>query len=159
VIRPPVIIIDGLDHIGPPKQWYYPYGETPNEYYKTYAWPAYLRFKVPKAGVYDVWAGGSFSSTLTMYLDRYEVGRMSNQTEWPGTFLYFGSRELAKGPSSLGMRHSGPDLSPGSAAIQSFGLGPFVIAPEFASKITTVEPDKAQSLCGKYVDWVEAVRH
>src|SRR5262249_9135463 len=99
------------------------------------------------------------SSTMTAYLDGTKVGQQDNQTEWPGNFLGFGSKELSKGTHMLRISHSGPDFSPGSAAKQSFGVGPFLIAPSSdRHDITYVEPQTAPSLCGKSLDWIEALR-
>ena len=85
---------------------------------------------------------------------------MRNQTEWPGNFLNFGSVQLARGPHELVLKHNGPDLGPGSAgAAQHFGLGPFVIAQGTEQRsMSYLPPRAAHSLCGKSLDWVEAVR-
>jgi hypothetical protein len=159
VVRPPAIVIEGNGQIGVPKpgEWYY-YEQTPYLYTATNAYARVFPFSVPSAGSYTVWVGGSFSSTLTMYIDGRKVGQQSNQTEWPGNFLSFGTAELTRGKHKLGIRHSAPDLSPGSAAEQSFGLGPFVVAPTGNPGVTYVQPNDAHSLCGKSLDWVEALR-
>ena len=157
--RPEAIVFED-GHVGVPTE-YGPYGEPdPTLLYRaTNAYERVLHFTVPSAGRYNLWVGGSFSSTLTMYIDGREVGQQSNQTEWPGNLLSFGSAELTRGTHTLGIRHSGPDLGPGSAARQPFGLGPFVIAqPINPNAITYVQPNAAHSLCGKSLDWVEALR-
>ena len=157
VVRPPAIVIEGTGRIGVPAV-FYKYEQTANLYTATNAYTRTFSFNVPSKGTYTVWLGGSFSSTMTAYLDRREVGRQSNQTEWPGNFLNFGSAVLSRGKHTLGLSHSGPGLGPGSAASQSFGFGPFVIAQSINPRdITYVQPNKAHSLCGKSLDWVEAL--
>ncbi len=59
----------------------------------------------------------------------------------------------------LVIKHSGPDWRPGSAAQQPFGLGPFVIAQGTDDrKVSVVQPRDAHSLCGRSLDWIEALR-
>ena len=158
VVRPPAIVIEGSGRTELPKQWY-KYGQTPDLFRATNAYSRVFDFKVPSRGRYDVWVGGSFSSTLTMYLDRKKVGEQSNQTEWPGTFLPFGSAVLTRGTHTIGIFHAGPGLAPGSAANQPFGVGPFVVAQETdTNSVSYVQPNKARSLCGRSLDWVEALR-
>ena len=158
VVRPPAIVIEGDGQVGPPTQWY-AYEQTPYLFTATNAYRRTFTFTVPSAGTYGVWLGGSFSSTMTAYLDGKKTGQQSNQTEWPGNFLDFGSAYLTKGKHTLTVAHSAPDLGPGSAAAQSFGFGPFVIAQSVSpTDITYVKPKNAQSLCGKTLDWIEALR-
>ena len=59
----------------------------------------------------------------------------------------------------LTFRYDGPDVHPGSAGAGYFGLGPVVVGPPGpALPVTYVKPANARSLCGKSLDWVEAVR-
>jgi len=157
VFRPEATVINPSKVIGVPKH-FGTYGEPPGLVYKTNAYKLILPFTVRSGGKYGVWVGGSFSSTLTAYVDGRKIGQQRNQTEWPGNFLYFGAAHLTRGSHTLVIKHSGPDWGPGSAAHQSFGLGPFVIAQGTDDRsVQTVQPKAARSLCGKSLDWVEAL--
>jgi hypothetical protein len=159
IARPPAIVIEGDGHIGVPNGGFYGYGQSPNLFTATNAYQVPFTFRVPSTGVYNVWVGGSFSNTLTAYLDGRKVGSQENQTEWPGNFLDFGSASLRKGTHTLFIKHSGPDLGPGTGAQQPFGAGPFVVSQSVSSNdITYVKPSNAHSLCGKSLDWIEALR-
>jgi hypothetical protein len=159
VFRPEVTVISPSGAIGVPKLIPNYYGEAYHLRYGTNAYTLTLPFTVHAGGTYGVWVGGSFSSTVTARLDGKQVGQQRNQTEWPGNFLSFGSIRLARGEHTLVIQHSGPDLGPGSAARQPFGLGPFVIAQGTDDRgVTYVQPAKAHSLCGRNLDWLEAVR-
>jgi hypothetical protein len=157
VFRPQAIVIKPNGHIGVPKH-FGSYGEPPGTVNRTNPYKLILPFSVRSDGKYGVWVGGSFSSNLTAKLDGNRVGQQRNQTEWPGNFLYFGSAHLARGPHTLVIKHSGPDWGPGSAAIQPFGLGPFVIARGTDErKVVTIQPKDAHSLCGRSLDWIEVL--
>jgi len=160
VFRPEAIVIQPSGVIGVPKHFIpHDYGELYGLVHKTNAYKKILPFTVRSGGKYKVWVGGSFSSTLTAKLDGHRIGRQRNQTEWPGNFLYFGKAHLTRGSHTLEIKHSGPDWGPGSAAAESFGLGPFVIAQGTDDRnFTKVQPKAARSLCGKSLDWVEALR-
>jgi len=158
VFRPEVTVINRYGHIGVPKH-FGGYGEPYGELYKSNAYKLALPFRVQSDGMYRVWVGGSFNSTLTAKLDGHRIGRQRNQTEWPGNFLNFGSTYLTKGTHTLEIKHSGPDWGAGSGAHEPFGLGPFVIAQGTDDRpFTIVKPKAAHSLCGKSLDWVEALR-
>jgi len=158
VYRRAAIVIKPNGEIGAPKHFGF-YGEPYGLLYTTSRFKLSLPFRAPADGKYRIWVGGSFSSTLTAKVDGKRVGSQTNQTEWPGNFLDFGSVHLSKGAHTLVIKHSGADWRPGSAAHQSFGLGPFVIAQGNDDRsVATVKPKAARSLCGKSLDWVEALR-
>jgi hypothetical protein len=158
VYRPEVTVLNRFGQSGVPKH-FYSYGEPPDLVYRTNKYRLNLPFTVRSDGTYGVWVGGSFSSALTAAIDGHRIGQQRNQTEWPGNFLNFGSRHLAPGHHLLVIKHSGPDWRPGSAAKQPFGLGPFVIAQGTDDRdVTIVQPNNARSLCGKSLDWIEALR-
>jgi hypothetical protein len=157
VFRPQVTVIQPGDQIGVPTH-FGTYGELPLNKRGNGPYTLQLRFTVPSAGRYTVWVGGSFSSTLTARLDGHKIGQQRNQTEWPGNFLFFGSASLTPGAHELVLHNTGPDWGPGSAARQPFGLGPFVIAQGTDDRdVSYVQPRAARSLCGKSLDWIEAV--
>ena len=66
---------------------------------------------------------------------------------------------LRKGSNRLTLRYTGPDIHPGSAAQVGFGLGPLIVGRSDPAelKVTYVPASKARTLCGKSLDWIEAV--
>jgi hypothetical protein len=157
VPRPPAIVIQPrTGHIGPPKE-IYTYGEPIGNVYEAAAYKSSWKFSVPSSGRYGIWVGGSFNSSLTVKVDGQKTGSGFNQLAWPGNYLNFGSIYLTKGKHDFFWRHGGPDWHPGTALID-FGLGPFVVAKgNDQSPIVKVKPRAAHSLCGKSLDWVEAL--
>jgi hypothetical protein len=159
VIRPETIILNPrmAKKYNPTSFGYW--GEASGLAYGTIPYRITIPFFVNADGDYTVWVGGSFSSTVTAKIDGQTVGQQRNQTEWPGNFLAFGSEHLVRGHHMLRIRHDGPDWRPGSAAVEPFGLGPFVIAKGTEDeRVTTVQPSDARSLCGKSLDWIEVAR-
>jgi hypothetical protein len=139
------------------------YGEPRGLLYHTGPFKLSYPFIAHSYGQYRVWVGGSFGSTLTAKIDGRQIGQQRNQSEWPGNFLNFGAAQLRPGRHVLVIKHNGRDWWPGSAAHQSFGLGPFVIAQGTDSSsairhVTVVQPKDAHSLCGRSLDWIEALR-
>jgi hypothetical protein len=158
VIRPEATVLNRYGQSAVPRHFFL-YGEPPGLIYKTNKYRLNLPFTVRTDGTYGVWVGGSFSSTLTAAIDGHRTGQQRNQTEWPGNFLNFGSAHLTPGKHMLVIKHSGPDWRPGTAAKQPFGLGPFVVAQGTDDQnVTIVKPSNAHSLCGKSLDWIEALR-
>jgi hypothetical protein len=159
VFRPQAIVIMPNGQIGAPKHFGL-YGEPHGLIYTTNPYTLHLPFRVQSDGKYGVWVGGSFGSTLTARIDGRDIGQQTNQAEWPGNFLRFGSVHLTPGAHKLGIKHSGASWFPGSAAQQSFGLGPFVIAQGTDKRdVTIVQPKAARrTLCGQSLDWIEVLR-
>jgi hypothetical protein len=162
VFRPQAIVMSPKGQIVNPRHFYL-YGEPHGLVYKKRPYKLILPFRVSTDGKYRVWVGGSFTSTLTAKLDGHQVGQQRNQIEWPGNFLNFGAAHLGPGSHVLVIKHDGPDWGPGSGAKPPFGLGPFVISRVTDSspvirRVHIVQPSDARSLCGRSLDWIEALR-
>lgn len=159
VYRQPAILINPATKLhGAPTQ-FGRYGEPSGLIYSNRPYVVDYPFKIQTAGTYTVWIGGSFNSTLIAKVDGKEVGQSMNQTEWPGNFLKFGKIFLTRGFHTLRLKHRGAGLWPGTAAFEPFGTGPFALAQGTdASTVSYVQPKDARSLCGKSLDWVEALR-
>jgi hypothetical protein len=124
---------------------------------------------VPAAARYGVWLGGSFRSRLEVLLDGREIGSERHElNNTPGAYNPFGYVPLSDGTHHVEIRYSGPDVHPGSAGNEVlasgswppglFALGPLVLSTETANRpIVHVEPAKARTLCGRSLDWIEAV--
>jgi hypothetical protein len=113
-------------------------------------------FTVPRAGRYGFWLGGSFRGRLRLYLDGLLVGDARDRLV-VSSYAPLGSTVLAPGDHRLLLRYDGADLHPGSGGYQ-FGLGPLLLTrgPEDAP-VAEVPSARATALCGRYLDWVEAL--
>jgi hypothetical protein len=78
---------------------------------------------------------------------------------WPGTFASLGAIRLGRGSHLLRFRYSGPSLRPGSGGTPPFGVGPIGISSSTGdTPVRFVRPERARTLCGKSLDWIEALR-
>ncbi len=160
VERSPAVVIESNGRVGLPSS-FGDYGESPSPevLYLTSPYSFTSRFASPVGGSYGVWVGGSFKSAVGIDVDGRSVGRARDSLNWPDTFTYIGSVRLAPGRHTLRFRYDGPGLRPGSGGIPPFGVGPIVLSPATEdSAITYVRPADARSLCGKSLDWLEALR-
>ena len=112
---------------------------------------------VPRSGVYSLWLGGSFSPLLRVYVDGRLVASRRNALEWE-EYQRLGRVSLSAGTvHDVRLVYDGADLHPGSADTPS-PIGPLVLAQQLDdAPVTYVAPTAARSLCGKYLDWVEAL--
>jgi hypothetical protein len=116
-------------------------------------------FSTTIAGGYGVWVGGTFRAQTDVSLDGALIGGARSQTNWPNTYVELGRAVLQKGRHSLELVYRGPDLRPGSGGVPEFGLGPIAIGIGTAERpVTYVGAANARSLCGRRLDWVEALR-
>jgi hypothetical protein len=158
VVRPPAIVIQPSGLVAAPTS-FGSYGEAADTLYLTKKTSLDLPFAADSAGIYGLWIGGSFRSRLRGSIDAKQVGAAHDQLEWPGNFVRLGDARLPAGTHVLRLTYTGPDLSPGSAGAPAFGVGPFVLAKRTDDRqVTYVEPSDARSLCGRSLDWVEALR-
>jgi hypothetical protein len=107
---------------------------------------------------YDVWLGGSFVSQLRVSVDGKQLAVHRHVLNWPGQFTPFRAVNLTAGVHRVAVSYAGPDLHPGSGANPPFGAGPLVFSrarPDLS--VNYVAASKARSLCGKNLDWIEAL--
>jgi hypothetical protein len=107
---------------------------------------------------YDFWLAGSFQPRVTLRLDGALIGDGREELNYQGEFHHFGRALISTGKHQLGLTYGGTDLHPGSAA-RGFQLGPLVLTRgSNTGTLESVPPDKARSLCGEKLDWIEVVR-
>ena len=113
-------------------------------------------FTVPRAGRYGLWLGGSFRGRLRLYVDGRLVADARNRLVGPA-YEPLGSAVLRAGSHELILRYGGADLHPGSGGRQ-FGLGPLILSrgPEDVP-VLYVPSAEARRLCGRTLDWIEAL--
>ena len=114
---------------------------------------------VPRPGRYGIWLGGSFRDGLEARVDGRVVGRHRHLLSNEGGYTLLGEAELEAGTHTVMLRFSGPDLHPGSGGV-AFGIGPLVLATTTAADapLTLVPAERARELCGKRLDWIEALK-
>jgi hypothetical protein len=124
---------------------------------------------VPAGGRYGVWLGGSFRGRLAILVDARLVKADRQQLNHPDQYVPMGEVTLGRGVHTVQITYGGADLHPGSGghAIVTaaspvkvpFPIGPLDLSRTTAdSPIAYVLPARARSLCGKSLDWVEALR-
>jgi hypothetical protein len=114
------------------------------------------RFTVPRSGRYTLWLGGSFRSRLRLYIDGRLVADARDRLTGAG-YEALGNAVLTAGGHRLVLRYDGADLHPGSGGVQ-FGLGPVILSrgPEDIP-VVYVPSAAARGLCGRDLDWIEAL--
>jgi hypothetical protein len=113
---------------------------------------------VPTTAVYSVWLGGSFSAGVRIYVDGRLVGAKRNGLQWE-QYQQFGSVRLTAGDvHKVRLVYDGRSfLHPGSGDAPT-PIGPLALATQTANvPVTYVPAEQARSLCGHYLDWVEAI--
>jgi hypothetical protein len=109
------------------------------------------------AGRYGFWIGGSFKGALELRVDGRDVSRERHQLSHTGPYQPLGEVQLARGPHRITLRYTEGNLHPGSGG-RPFPLGPLLVGQGDAQRsISFVAPADARSLCGRRLDWVEAV--
>ena len=75
----------------------------------------------------------------------------------PGVDTPFGELALTPGSHRLALKSSAVDLSPGSGG-SPLPIGPLVVSRAGTDlPVISVKPADARSLCGRRLDWIEAV--
>jgi hypothetical protein len=111
-------------------------------------------------GRFELWVGGGAYGALTLYVDGTRVGVVRHVLNRGGGYSSFGVRMLRRGMHRISIAYRGGGLRPGSDGqdVQPWPIGPLVLSqwPQVRS-IVTVPAAQARSLCGRQLDWIEAV--
>jgi hypothetical protein len=156
VVRSPVTVLD-LSAGALPPTWQV-YGGRAGAVYPQRPGTLQAVVSVPAAGDYGFWLAGSFRPRIELSVDGQRLAVARNHLNHPGVDTPLGQTRLAAGPHSVSLHYAGANLLPGSAGTP-FGLGPLVLSRFTAesSPVTYVRPAQARSLCGRRLDWIEAV--
>jgi hypothetical protein len=156
--RPRAVLVEADGSAGPPTS-FGEYGEPSSALYLSKPFTSSSTVEVPAGGSYGVWVGGSFKGTVDVDVDGRRVGTARDQLNWPATFSPIGSIRLTAGQHTLRFRYGGPSWRPGSGGDPPFGVGPISLSATTNDEpVTYVSPVDARSLCGRSLDWVEALR-
>jgi hypothetical protein len=113
---------------------------------------------VDRPGTYQLSLGGSFRDRMRVDVDGRTVADLRYRLNDSGDYTRLGDVILTPGRHTVRLQVSGPDLHPGSGGYP-YGMGPLVLSSTTAEDeaVTFVDPASARSLCGKRLDWVEAI--
>jgi hypothetical protein len=111
-----------------------------------------------RAGAYAVWVQGSFSRGERVFVDGRRLGSTANQLNGRGQYAYVGTVNLSRGRHVIRLLRGGGNLWPGSGAPER--VGPIVLESRGvdSERVHYLAPSRYRALCGKWLDWVEAVR-
>lgn len=111
-------------------------------------------FSTPR-GKYSVWFRGSFGRGVKVYLDNGYVGRaLSVQT--PMQMARVGDVELGAGPHRLELVRGGGNLKPGNGQDEVYDA--VFLASDAPPRLVSSPRSRAPSLCGRHLDWLEAIQ-
>jgi hypothetical protein len=113
---------------------------------------------VPEAGVYEAWLGGDWHGLAAITADGREVGSKRGEINWPGTFTELGSVRLTAGAHLVTSRYETGGWRPGSGARRSVPGSAALSRDDAREPVETIPASRARSLCGRRLDWVEALR-
>ncbi len=124
-----------------------------------------VRVRLPAAGRYTAWLGGDWFGDASVEADGRGFGSARGDLNWPGNYTDLGSAQLSAGEHVITFSNATGGLRPGSGPAPTTGpyaaypLGPLVLAADDDRQRTeTIPSSKAGSLCGRSLDWIEAVR-
>jgi len=118
---------------------------------------ATLRVNIPVDGVYTAWLAGDWFGNASISVDGHEVGSLREELNWPGLYTELGSTPLAAGPHDVSITYDTGGWRPGSGGTP-FAFGPAALSIVDAREpVIHVAPAHAASLCGRRLDWVEAL--
>ena len=114
---------------------------------------------LPAAGRYEVWVGGAFRGGAAVAVDGVPVGEDRHQLSYTGNWVPFGTTELTAGPHAVTVRLAGGGIHPGVRGLDRYPIGPVALVPVGRpGRVIEVAQNDAGALCGRRLDWVEAVR-
>jgi hypothetical protein len=112
--------------------------------------------RAPVAGRYSFWLGGSFRDRIRLLVDGRVVADKRHWINAAGQYAPFGTAVLRRGARHVVLEYQGPDLHPGSGGAQ-FGFGPLILSRHDDAPVTIVPSADARTLCGRNLDWIEAL--
>jgi len=113
---------------------------------------------LPKSGVYTAWMGGDWYGLASIAVDGHKVGAKREDLDWPGLYTDLGTIRLAAGKHLVTLGYDTGGLHPGSGQTP-YAFGPAALTLENArDPFVTLPPSQARALCGKRLDWIEALR-
>jgi hypothetical protein len=116
-------------------------------------------FGLARGGRFEIWLGGSSRGEIAIEIDGRAVASSGPEVDHPDEYRRLGIAGLRSGRHRLTIEYRKQGvLAPGRGGEQ-FAIGPVVLSSGTAadSRVVFLRPDAAQSLCGRRLDWVEAL--
>jgi hypothetical protein len=112
-------------------------------------------FDVARDSRYRVWLKGDLTRTVHISIDGKPVGSVSHQSGSIGSYSAPLTTRLARGRHTFVLKRGGGGLGPADNGASRLFAVVFDRPPRVDP--LTVRPERYHSLCGRQVDWVEAV--
>ena len=113
---------------------------------------------IPESGEYRVWVGGSARGKVSVEIGGQDAGSALGILNNNAQFISLDDLDFEAGTDLVAMSYEkGSDLRPATGGYP-FGIGPVILEPAADPEVVTVSPGNAQKLCGRSLDWIEAVR-
>lgn len=116
-------------------------------------------FSIGKSGSYGVWLGGSPRGDVKVEIDGKPAGSSGPELDHADSYRQVGTVELEPGRHEIAFTYEeASPLAPGVGG-EAFALGPLLISPGTAAdaRVETVDVSEVSSLCGRPLDWIEAL--
>jgi hypothetical protein len=156
VERPPLPVLLPSQTQHPP--YWHPDGADPTNVRAVGAGTLSGAIDVTQPGRYVIWVQGSFDRGFTVVVDGRRVGTLRDQLNPRGQFASAGAVTLAPGRHAIALVRGAGDLRPGDGGRNRL-LGPIVLDPASDTPVVRQVPlSRWRDLCGKRLDWVEAIR-
>jgi hypothetical protein len=113
---------------------------------------------LPRAGRYSLWVEGSLRRDWRVFVDDREIAPLRKGLNPRLSAVEVAHLELPAGRHVIALVRPGGSVVPGDGGPDM--LGPVALAPEETDSrpAETMAPSDYRSLCGRSLDWVEAVR-
>lgn len=111
--------------------------------------------RVPVAGRYQLWLGGSVDRPLHVTIDGREVGAPSAQSGDDGNMIDVALIRLSAGGHVIALRRGGGGVAPGDDSGTVIDGVYLAAAGAEQEPVATVLPQEWRSLCGRPLDWIE----
>ena len=116
------------------------------------------RVTAPEAGRYTAWLAGDWFGRSSVSVDERVVGAKRAELNWPGLYTDLGTVQLTRGAHAVALSYDTGGWHPGSGGAP-FSFGPLALSREDAREpVLRLAPSQARGLCGRRLDWIEAVR-
>ncbi|HET8815541.1 MAG TPA: hypothetical protein VFM51_11385 [Solirubrobacterales bacterium] len=114
---------------------------------------------VSQSGEYGVWLGGSLRGKVEIAIDGEPVADAETEIDHAAQYREIGAARLAAGRHRIALSYEEPSpLAPGAGG-ERFAVGPLALSLGTAAdaRVEVVGVEEADSLCGRPLDWVEAL--
>jgi hypothetical protein len=149
-------IVIPLSRLAHPPDWQ-PNADDPAILFPDGAGTLHANARVVEPGRYGIWVGGAFRGEVEVTVDRDRVASLRHELSHAGQFVPLSNLRLEAGTHAVTLRYSEPVLRPGTSGAP-FPLGPLVLARDtIDTPVTQLPAKRASELCGRQLDWVEAL--